>query len=165
MGGQEYGVDPQTVNRIAEEIASVHKMGVQVALVVGGGNIYRGLAGAAQGMDRATGDYMGMLATVINALSLQNALEKAGAPTRVLSAIPMATVCEPYIRRRAIRHMEKGRIVLFAAGTGNPFSPPILRPRFGPLKWAVKHCSRGPRWMGFIPPILKKTRWRNALTV
>ncbi|MBT5374957.1 MAG: UMP kinase, partial [Rhodospirillaceae bacterium] len=121
MGGQEYGVDPQTVNRIAEEIASVHKMGVQVALVVGGGNIYRGLAGAAQGMDRATGDYMGMLATVINALSLQNALEKAGAPTRVLSAIPMATVCEPYIRRRAIRHMEKGRIVLFAAGTGNPF--------------------------------------------
>ena len=121
MGGQEYGVDPQTVNRIAEEIASVHKMGVQVALVVGGGNIYRGLAGAAQGMDRATGDYMGKLATVINALSMQNALEKAGAPTRVLSAIPMSTVCEPYIRRRAIRHMEKGRVVLFAAGTGNPF--------------------------------------------
>ncbi|MDR3450978.1 MAG: UMP kinase [Alphaproteobacteria bacterium] len=121
MGGRDYGLDPEILTRVAHEIKSVIEMGVQVSLVIGGGNIFRGVSGAAQGMDRATADYMGMLATVINALAMQNALEKAGVPVRVLSAIPMSSVCEPYIRRRAMRHMEKGRVVIFAAGTGNPF--------------------------------------------
>jgi len=121
MGDQGYGIDPATIERIAEEVKSVHSLGVQVAMVVGGGNIFRGLSGAAAGMERATGDYMGMLATIINSLALQSALERLGVQTRVQSAIPMQTVCEPYIRRRAIRHMEKGRAVIFAAGTGNPF--------------------------------------------
>ena len=121
MGSRDYGLDPEIVDRMAGEIKSVVDMGVEVCAVIGGGTIFRGVSGAAQGMDRATADYMGMLATVINALAMQNALEKAGVPTRVLSAIPMASVCEGYIRRRAIRHMEKGRVVIFAAGTGNPF--------------------------------------------
>jgi len=121
MGDQGHGIDPATIERIATEVKAVHGMGVQVAMVVGGGNIFRGIAGAAAGMDRATGDFMGMLATIINSLALQSALEKLGVQTRVQSAIPMQTVCEPYIRRRAIRHMEKGRAVIFAAGTGNPF--------------------------------------------
>jgi uridylate kinase len=121
MGEQGYGIDPNTIERIAGEVKSVHALGVQVAMVVGGGNIFRGLAGAAAGMERATGDYMGMLATIINSLALQSALERLGVQTRVQSAIPMQTVCEPYIRRRAIRHMEKGRAVIFAGGTGNPF--------------------------------------------
>jgi uridylate kinase len=121
MGDLGYGIDPATIERIAEEVKSVHALGVQVAMVVGGGNIFRGVAGAAAGMERATGDYMGMLATIINSLALQSALERLGVQTRVQSAIPMQTVCEPYIRRRAIRHMEKGRAVIFAAGTGNPF--------------------------------------------
>ena len=121
MGGRDYGLDPVTVDRIADEVKSVVQMGVQVCLVVGGGNIFRGISGAARGMERATADYMGMLATVINALALQNALERAGVDTRVQSAIPMDTVSEPYIRRKAVRHMEKGRVVLFGAGTGNPF--------------------------------------------
>jgi uridylate kinase len=121
MGEREYGLDPETVQRIASDIGDVVAMGVEVCLVIGGGNIFRGVSGAAGGMDRAQADYMGMLATVINALALQNALEKRGVATRVQSAIPMASVCEPYIRRRAERHMEKGRVVIFAAGTGNPF--------------------------------------------
>ncbi len=121
MGERDYGLDTGIVDRVAAEIAGVVKMGVQVSLVIGGGNIFRGVKGAAGGMDRATADYMGMLATVMNALAMQNALEKAGVPTRVQSAIPMSAVCEPYIRRRALRHMEKGRVVIFAAGTGNPF--------------------------------------------
>lgn len=121
MGGGEYGLDPETVSRVASDVKDVVGLGVQVCLVVGGGNIFRGLSGAATGMERATADYMGMLATVINCLALQSALEKVGVPTRVQSAIPMSTVCEPYIRRRAMRHMEKGRVVIFAAGTGNPF--------------------------------------------
>jgi uridylate kinase len=121
MGTRDYGLDAEIVNRVAEEIKSVVEMGVEVCAVIGGGNIFRGVSGAASGIDRATGDYMGMLATVINALAMQNALEKTGVQTRVLSAIPMSAVCEPYIRRRAIRHMEKGRVVIFAAGTGNPF--------------------------------------------
>ena len=107
MGEQGYGIDPETISRIAAEVQSVHALGVQVAMVVGGGNIFRGLSGAAAGMERATGDYMGMLATIINSLALQSALERLGVQTRVQSAIPMQTVCEPYIRRRAIRHMEK----------------------------------------------------------
>ncbi|MDX6632838.1 MAG: uridylate kinase [Solirubrobacterales bacterium] len=121
MGDLEYGTDPKQLERIARQVADVRERGVAVAIVVGAGNIYRGLAGAAAGMDRATADYMGMLATVLNALALQDALENAGAHTRVLSAISVTEVAEPYIRRRAIRHLEKGRIVIFAAGTGNPF--------------------------------------------
>jgi uridylate kinase len=121
LGGLEYGADPARIDAIATAVKQVTQRGVQVAIVVGGGNIYRGLAGAAAGMDRATGDYMGMLATVLNALALQDALEKRGAVTRVQSAITISEVCEPYIRRRAIRHLERGRVVIFAAGTGNPF--------------------------------------------
>jgi uridylate kinase len=121
MGEQDYGTDPERVRAIAQEIATIHQRGVEVAVVLGGGNIFRGLAAAAAGMDRATGDYMGMLAIVLNALALQDALEKADVPTRVQSAITISEVAEPYIRRRAIRHLEKGRIVIFAAGTGNPF--------------------------------------------
>jgi uridylate kinase len=121
MGEHSYGLDPKVVARLATEVKSVHAMGIQISLVIGGGNIFRGLAGAAQGMERTTADYMGMLATVINSLAIQNALERMGVATRVLSAISMQAVCEPYIRRRAIRHMEKGRVVIFAAGTGNPF--------------------------------------------
>jgi uridylate kinase len=121
MGNLKFGHDRATIDRICADILAVHKMDVQVSLVVGGGNIYRGVSAAAAGMERASADYMGMLATVINALALQNALERIGVSTRVLSAIPMTTVCEPYIRRRAVRHMEKGRVVIFAAGTGNPF--------------------------------------------
>jgi uridylate kinase len=121
MGGREYGLDPKMVAMVAREIKTVHDMGVQVCLVIGGGNIFRGVSAAASGMDRASGDYMGMLATVINSLAMQSGLERQGLQTRVQSAIPMTTVCEPYIRRRAARHMEKGRVVIFAAGTGNPF--------------------------------------------
>ena len=121
MGSREYGLDPTMVAMVAQEIKTVHEMGVQVCLVIGGGNIFRGVSAAASGMDRASGDYMGMLATVINSLAMQSSLERHGLQTRVQSAIPMTTVCEPYIRRRAARHMEKGRVVIFAAGTGNPY--------------------------------------------
>ena len=121
MGPGQFGIDPGTVASMAGEIAAAKGAGHELCLVVGGGNIFRGIAGAAQGFDRATGDYMGMLATVMNALAVQNALEKIGVDTRVQSAIPMSSVCEPYIRRRAMRHMEKGRIVIFAAGTGKPY--------------------------------------------
>ncbi len=120
-GSRGYGIDPETLARVAGEIREVVHRGVQLAVVIGGGNIFRGIAASAGGMDRATGDYMGMLVTVINAMALQDAVEKAGVPTRVLSAIEMRAVAEPYIRRRAIRHLEKGRVVVFAAGTGNPF--------------------------------------------
>ena len=121
MGDGAYGIDVGTVDRIAHEVRQATENDFELCLVIGGGNIFRGLSGAAGGMDRSSADYMGMLATVMNALAMQNALERQGIATRVLSAIPMTTVCEPYIRRRAIRHMEKGRVVIFAAGTGNPF--------------------------------------------
>lgn len=121
LGSRTYGVDPAVCARIAAEVRSVHAEGTEVAIVVGGGNIFRGLAAAAKGMDRATGDYMGMLATVMNSLALQDALEKEGVPTRVMTAIAMNEVAEPYIRRRAMRHLEKGRVVILAAGTGNPY--------------------------------------------
>ena len=121
MGDLDYGTDPEVVRQIARQIQGVHDRGVEVAIVVGAGNIYRGLDGAASGMDRATGDYMGMLATVLNALTLQDALERLDQHTRVMSAIEVQEVAEPYIRRRAMRHLEKGRVVIFAAGTGNPF--------------------------------------------
>ena len=121
MGNLGYGLHPPTVERIAKEIQTVHKMGLQICMVIGGGNIFRGLQGSAQGMERTTADYMGMLATVMNALAMQSALEELGVHTRVVSAIPMDQVCEPYIRRRAVRHLEKGRVCIFAAGTGNPY--------------------------------------------
>jgi uridylate kinase len=121
MGESNYGIDVATVDRIAADVKEAADSGTQVCMVIGGGNIFRGLAGAAKGIDRATADYMGMLATVMNALAMQAALERTGLPSRVQSAIPMSSVCEPYVRRRAIRHMEKGRVVIFAAGTGNPF--------------------------------------------
>ena len=121
MGPKESGLDPNTVDRICTEIADVHALGAQVCLVIGAGNIFRGMAGTAIGIERTSADYMGMLATVMNSLAVQSVLEGKGVPSRVQSAIPMATVCEPYIRRRAMRHMEKGRVVIFAAGTGNPF--------------------------------------------
>jgi uridylate kinase len=121
MGDQDYGLSPAMVEQIARDVQRVHAMDIEICLVIGGGNIFRGLAGAAAGMERATADYMGMLATVINSLAMQNALEQQGIQTRVQSAIPMATVAEPYIRRRAVRHMKKGRLVIFGAGTGNPF--------------------------------------------
>lgn len=121
MGDLEYGTDPERVDRMAAQIARTHETGIEIAIVVGAGNIYRGLQGAAAGMDRATADYMGMLATVLNALTLQDALERRGSHTRVMSAISVTEVAEPYIRRRAVRHLEKGRVVIFAAGTGNPF--------------------------------------------
>ena len=121
MGDQGFGLHPPTVERIAREVKSVHDMGVEIGMVIGGGNIFRGLQGSAQGMERTTADYMGMLATVMNALAMQSALESLGVFTRVISAIPMDQVCEPYIRRRAVRHLEKGRVCIFAAGTGNPY--------------------------------------------
>ncbi len=121
MGKGQYGIDNDTVRRIAAEVKDAKELGVELSLVIGGGNIFRGMSTAAQGMERASADYMGMLATVMNALAVQNALESIGVYTRVLSAIEMTAICEPYIRRRALRHMEKGRIVIFAAGTGNPF--------------------------------------------
>jgi uridylate kinase len=121
MGSHEYGTDPERVTAVARQVSSVHEQGVEVAIVVGAGNIFRGMKGVADGMDRSTADYMGMLATVLNALPLQDALEKAGTNTRVQSALGISEVAEPYIRRRAMRHLEKGRVVIFAAGTGNPF--------------------------------------------
>ena len=121
MGQREFGLDPETVDRVAQDVKQVHEMGIEICLVVGAGNIFRGVSGASAGMDRTTADYMGMLGIVINALALQNALEKIGVQTRVMSAIRMDEICEPYIRRRAMRHIEKGRVVIFAAGTGNPY--------------------------------------------
>ena len=121
LGDRQYGVDPAVCVFIAHQVAEIHGLGVQIGIVVGGGNIFRGLAASARGMDRATGDYIGMLATVMNGLALQDALERVGVSTRVMSAIAMNEVAEPYIRRRAIRHLEKGRVALFVAGTGNPY--------------------------------------------
>src|SRR5258705_11352885 len=123
-GNQGYGIDPPVLDRVGAEVRDVTELGVQIAIVIGGGNIFRGIAASAAGMDRATADYMGMLATIINSLALQDGLEKAGLQTRVLSAIEMRAVAEPYIRRRAIRHLEKGRVVIFAAGTGKPLFTP-----------------------------------------
>ncbi|WP_428484037.1 UMP kinase [Rhodopila sp.] len=138
MGRRDYGLDTEMVGAIANDIGAVVGMGVQVSVVIGGGNIFRGVSGAASGMDRAQADYMGMLATVMNALAMQAALEKRNVPTRVQSAIPMSSVCEPYIRRRAERHMEKGRVVIFAAGTGNPF---FTTDTAAALRATEMHCN------------------------
>ena len=121
MGSSQFGLDPPTVDLVAKDIISVHKLGVEICLVIGGGNIFRGLQGSAKGMERTTADYMGMLATVMNALAMQSALESYGIHTRVMSAISVDQICEPYIRRRAVRHLEKKRVCIFAAGTGNPY--------------------------------------------
>jgi len=121
MGGSQFGLDPPTVDLVAKDIISVHKIGVEICLVIGGGNIFRGLQGSAKGMERTTADYMGMLATIMNALAMQSALENYGIHTRVMSAISVDQICEPYIRRRAVRHLEKKRVCIFAAGTGNPY--------------------------------------------
>lgn len=121
MGDQNYGIDPAVATRIAQDVAEIQSLGVQTAIVIGGGNIFRGLAASAKGMDRSTGDYMGMLATVINGMALQSQLEALGVPTRVQTAIPIQSVAEPFIRRKAMRHLEQGRVVIFVAGTGNPF--------------------------------------------
>ena len=138
MGQRDYGLDNDTVRAIAVDIGDVVGMGVQVCVVIGGGNLFRGVSGAAAGMERAQADYIGMLATVMNALAMQEALEQRGTPTRVQSAIPMSSVCEPYIRRRAERHMEKGRVVIFAAGTGNPF---FTTDTAAALRAAEMHCD------------------------
>ena len=142
MGEQGYGIDPEIVQAIAKDVAACVAEGIQLAIVVGGGNIFRGLKGSAAGMDRATADYVGMLATVMNAITLQDGLERSGVPTRVQSAISMQAVAEPYIRRRAIRHMEKGRVVIFAAGTGNPFfttdTTAALRPQQARRRGALR---------------------------
>ena len=121
MGDSQFGLDPPTVERVAQEIIEVHKLGVQVCMVIGGGNIFRGLQGSAQGMERTTADYMGMMATIMNSLAMQSSLERHGVYTRVMSAISVDQICEPYIRRRAVRHLEKKRVCIFAAGTGNPY--------------------------------------------
>lgn len=136
MGSADYGIDPKVINRLAGEVIEAQNAGAELALVIGGGNIFRGAGLAAKGMDRVTGDHMGMLATIINALAMQDALEKLGTKVRVMSAIRINNVCEDFIRRRAIRHLEKSRITIFAAGTGNPFSPPIRARRYAPLKLA-----------------------------
>ena len=138
MGEETYGIDVATVDRIARELAQIVEMGVQVCVVVGGGNIYRGLSGAAEGMDRVTGDYMGMLATVMNGLALQNALEKAGVNALALSAIPMPSVCEPFVTARARHHLDKGRLLIFTAGTGNPF---FTTDTTAALRAAEMHCD------------------------
>jgi len=138
MGNLDYGLDEVVVERLAQEVKGVHETGVEICIVIGGGNIFRGITGATRGMDRANADHMGMLATVINSLAVQDALERAGVPSRVLSAIPMSTVCEPYIRRRAVRHMEKGRVVIFAAGSGNPY---FTTDTAAALRAAEMHCD------------------------
>ena len=154
MGEQAFGIDPVVTTQIAKEIAEIQQLGVQTAVVIGGGNLFRGLAASAKGMDRATADYMGMLATVINALALQDALEHIGVTTRVATAIEMRAVAEPFIRRRAIRHLEKGRVVVFAAGTGNPVLHHRHRRRApGDGNEGGRHPQGRPRSTASTPPI------------
>jgi len=138
MGDKAYGIDVAMTDKIAGEVKKAHEGGLQVCLVIGGGNIFRGLSAAASGIERSTADYMGMLATVMNALAMQSALERQGVSTRVMSAIPMTTVCEPYIRRRAVRHLDKNRVVIFAAGTGNPY---FTTDTAAALRAAEMHCD------------------------
>ena len=139
MGDRQFGLDPSMVDRVAGEISTIIEYGVEVCVVIGGGNIFRGVSGAANGMETATADYMGMLATVMNALAMQSSLEQNGLQSRVQSALPISAVCEPYIRRRAVRHMEKKRIVIFAAGTGNPFFTTDTAGLFEQLKWLMQY--------------------------
>lgn len=158
MGNQQFGIDPAVVARVAKDVKEAIGLGIQVCIVVGAGNIFRGVSGASQGMDRTTADYMGMLGICINALALQNALENLDVPTRVQSAIHMNAICEPYIRRKAMRHMEKGRVVIFAAARETPISRPIRRARCGHPKWIATPFSRAPRSTASTPPIRSRTR-------
>jgi len=164
MGSEDYGIDPKVIGRIAREIIEARDAGAEVALVIGGGNIFRGAGLAANGMDRVTGDQMGMLATVINALAMQDALEKLGAKVRVMSALKINDVCEGYIRRRAVRHLEKGRIAIFAAGTGNPFSPPTRARRCARSRSKPTCCSRPPRSTACTTRIRASSPMPGALT-
>ena len=162
MGSKPFGLDEAVVTRIGEEIKAVHDLGVEIGVVIGGGNIIRGLAASHRGIERVTGDHMGMLGTVINALALQDALEKLDVPTRVQTAIDIRDVAEPYIRRRAIRHLEKGRVVIFGAGTGNPFSPPIAPPRCAPARSEPRYCSRPPTSTASTLPTRSTIRRRRS---
>ncbi len=152
MGEQNFGIEPQVLTYVSKEVKNLINQGIQVGIVIGGGNIFRGVGLAASGMDRVAGDHMGMLATVINSLALQDALEKNSVPARVMSALPIHQVCEDYIRRKAIRHLEKGRVAIFAAGTGNPF-PLIQPPAYAVLKLKRMWLLKPPRWMVSILPI------------
>ena len=163
MGDQGFGLHPPTVERIAREVKSVHDMGVEICMVIGGGNIFRGLSGSAQGMERTTADYMGMLATVMNALGMQSALEGLGVFTRVISAIPMDQVCEPYIRRRAVRHLKRTASVFSRQARGTHISPPIPHLPCVPVKWPVKRYLWANKWMAFTTVIRKRTPMPCAL--
>jgi uridylate kinase len=162
MGDQPFGIDPPTATQIASEIGEIQQLGVQVGIVIGGGNLFRGLAASAKGMDRATADYMGMLATVINALALQDALEKLGISTRVAAAIEMRAVAEPFIRRRAVRHLEKGRVVVFAAGTGNPYFTTDTAAALRAMEMRAEVILKGTKVDGIYTadPMLDKTAER-----
>lgn len=162
MGEQAYGIDPKVATQIATDIGEIQQLGVQVGVVIGGGNIFRGLAASARGMDRATGDYMGMLATVINALALQDALEKIGVTTRVATAIDMRAVAEPFIRRRAVRHLEKGRVVVLAAGTGNPYFTTDTAAALRAMEMRAEVILKGTKVDGIYTadPMLDKTATR-----
>ena len=164
MGDQQFGVDPNVVIRIAEDIRGIQRLGVETAIVIGGGNIFRGLAASARGMDRATADYMGMLATVINGLALQDGLEQAGVVTRVVTAIEMRAVAEPFIRRRAIRHLEKGRVVIFAAGTGNPYFTTDTAAALRAMEIKAEVILKGTKVDGIYTadPMLDKTATKYA---
>ena len=161
MGDLGYGLHPPTVERIAREVQTVHSLGVEICMVIGGGNIFRGLQGSAQGMERTTADYMGMLATVMNALAMQSALEGLGIHTRVISAITMNEVAEPYIRRRAVRHLEKKRVCIFAAGTGNPY---FTTDTAATLRANERRFLRAPRLMGFTTKTRRNSMMQNAMT-
>ena len=161
-GDAPYGIDGEAVDRLAGEIAEVQESGVEVCAVVGGGNIFRGSSDAAAGMERATADYIGMLATVMNAVAMQHALERLGKATRVLSALPIAPVCEPYIRRRGQRHLEKGRIVLFAGGTGNPFFTTDTAAALRAAEMGATRCSRAPRSTASMQPTPSSSQVRSA---
>ena len=152
MGDDAFGINRATIVRMVQEVAEVVNMGVEVAVVIGGGNIFRGVAGGSVGMDRATADYMGMLATVMNSLALADAMDKQGLVARVMSAIAIEQVVEPYVRPKALQYLEEGKVVVFAAGTGNPFSPPIRPPRCAVPRSAPSWCSRRPRSTASIPP-------------
>ena len=164
MGEQAYGIDPKVATQIATDIGEIQQMGVQVGVVIGGGNIFRGLAASARGMDRATGDYMGMLATVINALALQDALEKIGVTTRVATAIEMRAVAEPFIRRKAVRHLEKGRVVVLAAGTGNPYFTTDTAAALRAMEMRAEVILKGTKVDGIYTadPMIDKTATRYA---
>ena len=162
MGDDAYGINPAMLGNIVAEIKAVSDLGVEIGIVIGAGNIFRGMAGASSGMDRATADYMGMLATVMNSMALSDALRQAGVNSRVQSALGIEQVVEPYIRGKAIRYLEEGKIVVFAAGTGNPFSPPTRQQPCAAPRSARRSGSRRPRWTAFTAPIRKKIPAPNA---